>query len=61
MHLLQRFRGVNRTTERNIGITLPTSISLTPQANPNTTTTSGSTPTTGKGALFNSTVRPITS
>jgi general secretion pathway protein D len=41
---------VNRQTERNIGITLPTSIGLTPQANPNTTTTnSGSTPTTGGG------------
>jgi general secretion pathway protein D len=41
---------VNRNTERNIGITLPQSISLTPQANPNTTTTtSGSTPTTGTG------------
>jgi general secretion pathway protein D len=40
---------VNRNTERNIGITLPQSISLTPQANPNTTTTNGSTPTTGTG------------
>jgi general secretion pathway protein D len=40
---------VNRSVERNIGITLPQSISLTPQANPNTTTTSGSTPTTGTG------------
>jgi general secretion pathway protein D len=39
---------VNRSVERNLGITLPTSITLTPQANPNTTTTSsGSTPTTG--------------
>ncbi len=38
---------VNRSVERNLGITLPTSISLTPQANPNTTTGSGSTPTTG--------------
>ena len=41
---------VNRNTERNIGITLPQSITLTPQANPNTTTTnSGSTPSTGTG------------
>jgi general secretion pathway protein D len=41
---------VNRSVERNLGITLPTSITLTPQANPNTTTTtSGSTPTTGGG------------
>jgi general secretion pathway protein D len=41
---------VNRSVERNLGITLPQSISLTPQANPNTTTTSsGSTPTTGTG------------
>jgi general secretion pathway protein D len=39
---------VNRSVEHNLGITLPTSITLTPQANPNTTTTNtGSTPTTG--------------
>jgi len=37
---------VNRNTERNIGITLPTSITLTPQANPNTTTTTSSSSTT---------------
>ena len=41
---------VNRTVEHNLGITLPQSITLTPQANPNsTTTTSGSTPSTGTG------------
>jgi general secretion pathway protein D len=41
---------VNRNTERNIGITLPQSITLTPQANPNSTTTNGSTGTgTGTG------------
>jgi general secretion pathway protein D len=41
---------VNRNTEHNLGITLPTSITLTPQANPNTTTTTGSTSTgTGTG------------
>jgi general secretion pathway protein D len=39
---------VNRDKLRNIGITLPQSITLTPQANPNTTTTtSSSTTTTG--------------
>jgi general secretion pathway protein D len=37
---------VNRDTEHNLGITLPTSITLTPQANPNTTTTSSSSSTT---------------
>jgi len=36
---------VNRDKMRNIGITLPTSISLTPQANPNTTTTTSSSST----------------
>jgi general secretion pathway protein D len=47
---------VNRQTERNIGLTLPTSITLTPQANPNTTTTnSGSTPTTGTGTTTTTT------
>jgi general secretion pathway protein D len=40
---------VNRSVEHNLGITLPTSISLTPQANPNTTTTSSSSTTTGTG------------
>jgi general secretion pathway protein D len=38
---------VNRSVERNLGISLPTSVSITPQANPNTTTTNGSTPTAG--------------
>jgi general secretion pathway protein D len=39
---------VNKNVERNLGITLPTSVTVTPQANPNTTTTTtGSTPTTG--------------
>jgi general secretion pathway protein D len=38
---------VNRDKMRNIGITLPQSISITPQANPNTTTSTGSTTTTG--------------
>jgi general secretion pathway protein D len=40
---------VNRSVERNIGITLPQSITITPQANPNTVTTAGSTPTDGTG------------
>jgi general secretion pathway protein D len=40
---------VNRNVERNLGITLPQSITITPQANPNTTTTNGSTPTGGTG------------
>ncbi len=39
---------VNRNVERNLGITLPQSVSITPQANPNTTTnTNSSTPSTG--------------
>jgi general secretion pathway protein D len=39
---------VNKNVEHNLGITLPQSITLTPQANPNaTTTTSTSTSTTG--------------
>jgi general secretion pathway protein D len=38
---------VNRDKIRNLGITLPTSITITPQATPGTTTTTGSTPTTG--------------
>jgi general secretion pathway protein D len=38
---------VNRDKLRNIGITLPQSITLTPQVNPNTTTTTSSTTTTG--------------
>jgi general secretion pathway protein D len=52
---------VNRNTEHNLGITLPTSISLTPQANPNTTTTTtststgtGTTPTTPNNFTLNS-------
>jgi general secretion pathway protein D len=41
---------VNRNVEHNLGISLPTSITITPQANPNTTTnSSGSTPTSGTG------------
>jgi general secretion pathway protein D len=40
---------VNRSVERNIGITLPTSITLTPQANPNTTTTTSTSTTTTTG------------
>ena len=40
---------VNRDKVRNIGITLPQSVTLTPQATPGTTTTTGSTPTTGTG------------
>jgi general secretion pathway protein D len=39
---------VSRDVEHNLGITLPTSIGLTPQANPNTTTNS-STPAAGSG------------
>jgi general secretion pathway protein D len=39
---------VNKNVEHNLGIVLPQSISITPQATPTTTTTSsGSTPTTG--------------
>jgi general secretion pathway protein D len=38
---------VNKNVEHNLGISLPQSITITPQANPNTTTTTGSTPTTG--------------
>ncbi|MDQ2832676.1 MAG: cohesin domain-containing protein [Acidobacteriota bacterium] len=38
---------VDRTVEHNLGITLPTQVTLTPQANPNTTTTGGSTPVAG--------------
>jgi general secretion pathway protein D len=37
---------VNKNVERNLGITLPQSVTLTPQANPNTTTTTGTTTTT---------------
>ncbi len=40
---------VDRSVEHNLGITLPTQVTLTPQANPNTTTTNGSTPVTGSG------------
>jgi general secretion pathway protein D len=50
---------VNRNVERNLGITLPQSITITPQANPNTTTTSGSTTTTG-GTTTSSTPNPFT-
>ena len=39
---------VNKNVERNLGITLPQQVTITPQANPNTTTTSTtSTSTTG--------------
>jgi general secretion pathway protein D len=39
---------VNKNVEHNLGISLPQSITITPQATPGTTTTSsGSTPTTG--------------
>jgi general secretion pathway protein D len=38
---------VNRDKLRNLGITLPQSITITPQASPSTTTTSGSTSTSG--------------
>jgi general secretion pathway protein D len=45
---------VNRSVERNLGITLPTSITITPQATPvNTNSGSGSTPTTGGGTPTN--------
>jgi general secretion pathway protein D len=40
---------VNKNVEHNLGITLPQSITLTPQANPNTTTTGSSTSTTTGG------------
>ena len=40
---------VNRSVEHNLGITLPQQVTLTPQANPNTTTTNGSTPVAGGG------------
>ena len=38
---------VNRNVERNLGITLPQSITITPQANPTTTTTTSGSTTTG--------------
>ena len=38
---------VDRTVEHNLGIILPQQVTLTPQANPNTTTSNGSTPSTG--------------
>jgi general secretion pathway protein D len=38
---------VNRDKVRNLGITLPQSVTVTPQATPGTTTTTGSTTTTG--------------
>ena len=38
---------VNRNVEHNLGITLPQSITITPQATPGTTTSSGSTSTSG--------------
>jgi general secretion pathway protein D len=44
---------VNKNVEHNLGITLPQSITLTPQANPNTTTT-GSTSTTTNGTTTTS-------
>jgi general secretion pathway protein D len=40
---------VNRDKMRNLGITLPQSMTITPQASPNLTTNSGSTPTNGTG------------
>jgi general secretion pathway protein D len=43
---------VNRDKVRNLGITLPQSITLTPQANPNTTTTTGTSTTTGTPNSF---------
>jgi general secretion pathway protein D len=48
---------VDRNFERNLGITLPQSVTITPQANPNstTTTTSTTTPTTGGGSTTTST------
>jgi general secretion pathway protein D len=47
---------VNRNFERNLGITLPQSVTITPQANPTTTTTTTSTttPTTGGGSTTTS-------
>ena len=45
---------VDRSVEHNLGITLPTSVTLTPQANPNTTTT-GSTGTSTNGTTTPST------
>ena len=38
---------VDRTVEHNLGIILPQQVTLTPQANPNSTTSNGSTPSTG--------------
>ncbi|MEO6807335.1 MAG: cohesin domain-containing protein [Edaphobacter sp.] len=43
---------VNRNVEHNLGISLPSSISITPQANPTTTTSSGSTGSTGTGTAI---------
>jgi general secretion pathway protein D len=47
---------VNRNFERNLGITLPQSVTITPQANPNTTTsTTSTTSTTATGTTTSST------
>jgi general secretion pathway protein D len=40
---------VNRQFERNLGITLPQSVTITPQANPNTATSNTSSNTSGSG------------
>ena len=50
---------VDRSVEHNLGITLPTQVTLTPQANPNTTTTTGSTGTTGTAATSNFTLNSL--
>jgi general secretion pathway protein D len=49
---------VNRNVEHNLGITLPQSITLTPQANPNATTTT-STSTTGTATTSNFTLNSL--
>jgi general secretion pathway protein D len=45
---------VNKNVEHNLGITLPQSITLTPQANPNTSTTSSSNSTGSTGTTSTS-------
>jgi general secretion pathway protein D len=50
---------VNKNVEHNLGITLPQSITLTPQANPNSTTTSSSTGTAGTTTTSNFTLNSL--
>ena len=50
---------VDRSVEHNLGITLPTQVTLTPQANPNTTTTNTSTGLNGTPASSNFTLNSL--